>query len=601
MYLAVSEINTSGSPIGNIKSYEISAVDNGSNSTNPSNPTDPSNPGVQVVDSTKAPALDSNNLLKDSSKSSWSSGADGNKVDKGGVGEVLLKRDKARNIFTNLRDPNLMAESNKFATSNEKVTPELLGLAQGDTVQRDNLIQYVQGYDVYSKVKGKSASEKRKWILGAIVNSRPLVIPYKNSHSVIYVGANDGMFHAFDNATGEELWGFIPDELLSRLKNLTQGNDLKYYVDGSPKAYITSSQKIIVFGLRRGGSHYYALDVTNPDNPKFLWKIGPETTGFSEMGQTWSTPKIGKIKYGTEKKVVCFIGGGYDENQDKKTVTANDKKGRAIYIVDLFTGAQIWRWDYGKDPNMKYSIPSDISCADTNDDGYIDRLYAGDMGGRLWRFDLLKSDPTAWSGKVLFKSNGQKIFYPPDVTLEKSFEMVFFGTGDREHSDETKVTNQIFAIKDKGLNSTLSEKDLENVTDGINNLKSIEGKEGWFISLENKGEKILAPAVVMFGVTYFSTYTPSQDANGIARLYALDYKNGGPILDLNPENNTEGIKIDLSDRSKVIGTGIPSGVIISAIKGKPVAFTGFPGGVYNTPLRGNSMIIPIWWREVPKK
>ena len=449
---------------------------------------------------------------------------------------------------------------------------------------------------------------KRAWILGAIVNSRPLVIPYGNSRSVIFVGANDGMFHAFDNATGEELWGFIPNELLSRLKDLTSGNNLKYYVDGSPKAYITESQKIIIFGLRRGGSHYYALDVTDPDNPKFLWKIGPETTGFSEMGQTWSTPQIGKIKYGTEAKVVCFIGGGYDENQDKKTVTADDKKGRAIYVVDLFTGAQIWRWDYGKDPNMKYSIPSDISCVDTNGDGYIDRLYVGDTGGRLWRFDINESDPNAWSGSILFNSNAgllgsrRKIFSRPDVTLEKGYEMVFFGTGDREHPDETKVMNQIYAIKDKGLNSTLSEKDLENVTDGINNLKSIEGKEGWFISLENKGEKALAPPVVMFGVAYFTTFTPSKEGSteGIARIYALNYKNGGPILDLNPENNTEGIKIDLSDRSKVIGTGIPSGVVISAINGKPIAYTGFQGGVYNTPLRKNSTIIPIWWREVRK-
>jgi hypothetical protein len=81
----------------------------------------------------------------------------------------------------------------------------------------------------------------------------------------------------------------------------------------------------------------------------------------------------------------------------------------------------------------------------------------------------------------------------------------------------------------------------------------------------------------------------------------LNYKNGGPIIDLNAENNTEGIKIDLSDRSRVIGTGIPSGVVFSAIKGKPVAFTGFPGGVYNAPLKRNSTIIPIWWREVSKK
>jgi type IV pilus assembly protein PilY1 len=621
MYLAVSQTNTSGPPIGNIKSYEVSTA-NASNTSNTStsnihisnstnisaaNTTNVST-GVQVLDSTKTPALDSNNLIKDSSKSSWSSETDGKQVDKGGVGEVLLKRDKARNIFTNFGDSNLMSESNEFATSNEKITPELLGFAQGDTVQRDKLIQFIQGYDAYSKVKGKSASEKRKWILGAIVNSRPLVIHYGDSRSVIFAGANDGIFHAFDNATGEELWGFIPDELLNRLKNLTSGNKLEYFVDGSPKGYITESQKIIIFGLRRGGSYYSALDVTDPDNPRFLWEIGPETTGFSEMGQTWSTPQIGKIKHGSGEKVVCFIGGGYDENQDKKTPATEDKKGRAVYVVDLFTGQQVWRWDYARDPNMKYSIPSDISCVDTNGDGYIDRLYVGDTGGKLWRFDINGSDPTAWSGSTLFNSSAgllggsRKIFSRPDVTLEKGHEMLFFGTGDREHPDETKVMNQIYAIKDKGLNSTLSERDLENVTDGINNLKSIEDKEGWVISLENKGEKALAHPVVIFGVAYFTTFAPSSGSTeGIARIYALDYKNGGPIIDLNAENNTEGIKIDLSDRSRIIGTGIPSGVVFSAINGKPVGYAGFQGGVYNTPLKKNSTIIPIWWREVSKK
>ena len=136
MFLAVSQINTSGSPIGNIKSYEISTVVNRSNSTNPSNPTNPSIQVGAVLDSTKTPALDSGGLVKDSSKSNWSSGTDGRIVDKGGVGEVLLKRSEPRNIFTNLEDSNLMAESNKFETSNEKITPELLGLAPGDMGRR---------------------------------------------------------------------------------------------------------------------------------------------------------------------------------------------------------------------------------------------------------------------------------------------------------------------------------------------------------------------------------------------------------------------------------------------------------------------------------
>ena len=598
MYVAVSETNSEGPPSGNIKKYEITVAGN------PSNPTN-----FLVIDAAKNPALDSKSQIKSSSTSSWSSQSDGNKVKKGGVGEALLTRTEPRNIFTYLGETNLMSESNDFETSNQKITPELLGLAPGDTEGRDKLIQFIQGYDVFSKNKGSSALKKRNWLLGAVVNSRPLVIPYSDSRSVIFAGANDGMLHAFDNSTGEELWGFIPYELLGRLKELTSSNKLVYFVDGSPKAYITESQKIVVFGLGRGGDHYYALDVTNPDSPKFLWSIGPETTGYSEMGQTLSTPQIGRIKYGAGEKVVFFIGGGYDESQDGKKQNVADKKGRAVYVVDLFTGQQVWRWDYARDPSMIYCIPSDVSCVDTNGDGYIDRLYAGDLGGRLWRFDLMESDSTTWAGSLLFNSNAgttggtRKIFARPDVTLEKDFEMVFFGTGDRVNTGETKVANQIYAIKDKGLKSTLTEKDLENMTDGTNNLKSTGGKAGWYVRLESKGEKSLAPPVVMFGVAYFTTFIPSKEggAEGIAKLYALNYQTGGPILDLNPENNTDGIKIDLTDRSKVIGKGIPSGVILSAIRGRLMAFTGFPGGVYETPLRKISPVIPIWWKEVSKK
>jgi type IV pilus assembly protein PilY1 len=599
-------VNADGSPIGNLKSYEISAADNGSNPTNPSNPTNSSN--IVIVDTTHTSALDTNNQIKESARSFWSSDIDGKKVDKGGVGEVLLSRSKPRNIFANIEDSNLMTDSNAFSVSNQKITPELLGLSPGDVAGREKLIQYVHGYDSYVNVKGKSDLKKRKWMLGAIINSQPLVIPYEDSRSVIYVGANDGMLHAFDNATGEELWGFIPYELLGRLKEISQNNALKYFVDGSPKAYIANSQTIIIFGLGKGGSHYYALDVTNPDSPKFLWKIGPETTGFSELGQAWSTPQIRKVKYETGERAVCFIGGGYDENQSRGVVI--DKRGRAVYAIDVVTGTQIWRWDHGKDGNMNFSIPSDISCVDTNGDGYIDRLYVGDTGGRLWRFDIKESGPNSWSAKMIFDTNTnivagskRKIFYRPDVTLEKGYEMVFFGTGDREHSGEIKVINQIYAIKDKGLDKPISMSNLENVTYGASDLKSLESKDGWFINLEgNKGEKVLGPPVVIFGVTYFSTFTPSiGNVNGTAQLYALDYKNGNPILNLNPSNDQDGVKIDLSDRSKVIGIGIPSHTVISAIDSLPIAFTGFSGGVYNTPLRKNSTIIPIWWKEVSKK
>jgi hypothetical protein len=109
--------------------------------------------------------------------------------------------------------------------------------------------------------------------------------------------------------------------------------------------------------------------------------------------------------------------------------------------------------------------------------------------------------------------------------------------------------------------------------------------------------------VVAFGVVYFTTYTPSAegDRDGVARIYALNYRVGNPIINLNPENDNGGPRLDLSDRSKIIGAGIPSGTIFSAIGRRPIAYTGFTGGLYRTPLKGLSTIIPIWWKEVAKK
>jgi hypothetical protein len=115
----------------------------------------------------------------------------------------------------------------------------------------------------------------------------------------------------------------------------------------------------------------------------------------------------------------------------------------------------------------------------------------------------------------------------------------------------------------------------------------------------NRGEKVTGSTVVAYGAIYFTTFAPSaKSGEGTARVYALNYQNGNAILNLNPANDTDGVKIDFADRSKVIGKGIPSGTIISALGKKPVAYTGFPGGIYRTPMRGRSVIIPISWRLV---
>jgi hypothetical protein len=146
----------------------------------------------------------------------------------------------------------------------------------------------------------------------------------------------------------------------------------------------------------------------------------------------------------------------------------------------------------------------------------------------------------------------------------------------------------------------LTEDNLEDVTNGVSNPDQLAKKEGWFISLEaNKGEKVIGGTVVAYGVVYFTTFTPSsKSGEGTARSYALNYQNANAILNLNFANDTDGVKVDLLDRSKVIGKGIPTGTIMTALGKKPVAYTGIPGGIYKTPVRGQSVIIPIWWRQV---
>jgi type IV pilus assembly protein PilY1 len=585
----------------------------------------------QIVDVNGLPALDERGQILPTARSYWTTiSMDGSDVEKGGVGEVLMNRSSARKIYTYLgTNPDLTDSSNAFNTTN--ITPTMLGLLSGDTAGRDKLVQFVLGYDSYDDNGNGNTTEKRDWILGSFLHSRPSVIHYA-SQSVIFAGANDGMLHAFDDITGEELWGFVPPNLLNNLQAL-RADIVASFVDGSPKTYIdykadgSINRAILIFGERRGGDHYYALDVTNPNAPQYLWEISPSTVGFSELGQTWSTPNIGKIAYGAGEKWVAFIGGGYDENQDNDPVTAPDSKGRAIYVVDVLTGSLVWRYSYAENSEMQYSIPSDIAKVDTDGNGKINRLYVGDIGGRLWRFDIEDPDTTKWSAKVIFNANPgssdhRKIFHPPEVTLENdegNYEMVFLGTGDREHPKNTTVVNRLYAVNDKNFSSPFNENDLEDVTQDLlqdpstpetqkntilNNLKA---KKGWYIKLhDNQGEKCLSSPVVIYKIAYYTTFSPTTGSEtdpcfvgeGTARMYAVDYKTAMAVFNLDDTNDFGGPVLAKSDRSTIIGTAIPSSVIITIINGMATGYVGVGGGVYRPTLWSGKTLIPINWRIV---
>jgi type IV pilus assembly protein PilY1 len=230
--------------------------------------------------------------------------------------------------------------------------------------------------------------------------------------------------------------------------------------------------------------------------------------------------------------------------------------------------------------------------------------------------------------KVIFNSNAggekRKIFYPPDVTLEKDsgdYEMLFFGTGDREHPKESTNIGRLYAVKDKNPSAPLTETNLVDVTqdllqdastsptDKTTILNELGTKSGWFIKLDqNLGEKCLSSPVVYYGVVYYTSFAPNFGSSGdpcfvgegTGRLYALRYKSGNAAFNLDGLGTID--NLSRSDRAATIGTGIPSGVIITFIEGKSVAYVGVggPGGprVPKPKLLSDKTVIPVSWRIV---
>jgi type IV pilus assembly protein PilY1 len=565
---------------------------------------------------------------------------------------VMKNRDLSlRTIYTYLG-----SSLESFDTVNTGITDQMLGTplkqatADPAASAREDVIRYIWGYDTYDEDEDGIYDEPREHVLGGILHSVPLVIDYSDTERVIYVGANDGMLHAFDDADGSERWAFVPPDLLPKLKEFAEGVGLQYFVDSSPKAYIfdndsdgvieigDNDQVIIIFGERRGGTGYCALDVTDPDSPSFLWHINCDdgsayglptpATVIPELGQTWSEPVIGRVKETGVDRIVACIGGGY---------STDNTAGRALYLIDVFTGAVLLGFDSTDHAGLTYSMPTTVLAVDTNHNAYINRVYVGDLGGRMWRFGLHRTDEndvrqenseiTDWTARLLFEScpaapGERKVFYPLDLVLERGYDYLYFGTGDRTDPMETVVDNRLYAVKDRNemvsafdAHGPRNETDLVDLTTNVlqQNPGSEEAEltstnldllEGWYIQLEEPGEKVLASPVVIAGMVLFTTFSPTTDPcsyGGDARFYALGYRTGEAVLNLDTTNDpVEGDPaLEKTDRSMLIGHGIPTEVVVTITPaGDVVGYVGTGEYVVKIDLNLRSTLQLHAWREV---
>ena len=503
-----------------------------------------------IVDADGVPATQDNGSIKDNAWSFWSDSPDGADVLLGGIGGVLLDQ-TTRNLYTDIG--SVLTD---FSTTNSLITATTLDVS--NATEKDSVINDIHG-------------GSRSWILGDILHSEPSVIHYDIDHngtldeSFIFTGGNDGIMHCFKDSDGSEVWGYIPGDLLTRLKEFSDGStNHKYFVDGVPVVYQSEppadDQKILFFGERRGGYNYYALDITTYNLPSYKYTIGQtflknedgNNDGILDgdgalLGQSWSEATVHKIKTSSGSETVFLMAGGYDENQDKPLPAnpldiqpnerqVDDQVGRAVYTIDVSTGA-IGKLNVnaGYYADMTHSIV-DVAGFDSNGNEYTNRVYAGDLSGNIFAFedDGTYQEPGdgVWSRRKFFSASAddgvqRKIFYAPDAVAERYDsmigEMIFFGTGDRADPEETGVVDRIYAVKnyweDPSTFSTLTESDLWDVTGDLIVLGSLTDqalartklaeKDGWFIRLDHyAGEKVTSPVLVYSGVVYFTTYTP---------------------------------------------------------------------------------------------
>jgi len=518
------------------------------------------------------------------------------------------------------------------------ITYTMLGV-DSDSV-RDNVVNYVRGENHDNNAK-----------LGDIFHSKPVVVGpptrfffdqgYSTAEGgtsfadakatrkrVIYVGTNDGMLHAFlsgtynpatglyDSGTGEELFGYVPYNLLDTLRDFLPG-DLTthgYYVDSSPRVadvWIDTDgdgvkqssewKTVLIGGFRKGGNGYFALDVTDPPTgndytnyPKVLWEYVDPTN----VAQTWSEPFIGKVKVmlgtpatATDRWVAIF-GGGKDSGAD----------GASLVVLDIATGTALKTFTSGIDNAVPASPTAVLDAA-----GYIKFAYVADLDGSIYKFDFRATGTgsaySEWTMNKIFQASaGQPVYHrvEPGTTLPgETTRYLYFGTGNQESPVSDGQAGKFYAVKDTDASTALiTEGNLADLTPNLGTGTGTATEYGWFIDLLNvpaaaktasadtythAGEKVLSDPVVFYNNVFFTTYTPDASnpcsGGGIARVYGVNMLNatsGMASLTALGETSTSKVSYHVYAGSE---GGIPSSPSLSIYpSGQSSIFVGFSTG-----------------------
>ncbi len=623
--------------------------------------------------------------INDAAVSQWIPSAvpDGGSARRGGSGQILLSgaapvtNPAARKLYTFIAGTSgdVSLNSNPVAEGNVLLTKARLGNAGMSDAQRATLLNFARGGNPNNAACSDSDAATpctvwRDWAHGDILHSKPAILNYSADRQFVFYLSTDGLLHAVDTASGAEQWAFMVEEALPLLGAMMADSPGSHLIvtDGSPSLFFRDANNdgminvgdgdkaMLYFGQRRGGSVYYALDICDIDHPKFAWKIigGKGVAGagslcvgsgsctavaaYDELGQSWSFPAVGKLRALTPPAAATptpalIFGGGYDPNQDSDPLTAADTMGRALYVVNGYTGAVVKKFgDANTVYGMDSSFPSDAAAlnVDLDAQNLLDRVYIGDTAANLYRFDIDNADPAQWTGGRIAQLSDayslpgtapdRKILFPPMLVKQNfggRYDAVYVGTGDREHPLRTAgVADKMFMIKDNPLfdaDYTLAASypgDLLDIS-GISGQAGFDAqvsaatwkaKKGWYYSLPGSGEKVTSSPTIFSQTLRFSSYAPLQVVNacvpsGRGQLYGLNALSGVP-LESSGNNMTTGnprIYADFSSRGY-----ISSGVPIVYNKRAYILQVTESGHILAGGIAGNTVGKIYWYRETDR-
>ncbi|WP_052691956.1 pilus assembly protein [Teredinibacter purpureus] len=518
----------------------------------------------------------------------------------------------------------LSASDFTHAQLSELLVDAPYSLATGDTTEKsanqafgESLINYLRGD---RSNEGVSAGDfrPRSSVLGDIVDSDPKYVSqpsffypetlesssyssfrktHENRKAMVYVGANDGMLHAFDAANGKELMSYVPSTILGELHALTDPAYFhKFFVNAAPTivdAHFSGSWHTVLAGaLGRGGQGVFGLDVTNPAGFSeanaasiFLWEF--DDTDDADMGYSYSEPSIAKMANG---KWVAVFGNGY--NNTEADGAASTTGNSVLYIVDLGTGAVIKKIDTGVGSATTPNGMATPALVDVDNDYVVDYIYAGDLYGNMWKFDVTDTNSTNWdvawvSGttkKPLFATaTGQAITTRPAVGLhpDEDGQMIYFGTGKYIETDDNNSLGEpdqsFYGIWDQNESvatglpvissdlllqtidyefSTTLEGNTYNLRITSDETIDWQTHEGWRIDLvnrnnspvDNQGERQVSEAILRNGRIIFPTNLPSDTPctpGGTSWLMELDARDGSRLDETPFDLNGDGIFSEL--------------------------------------------------------